>query len=277
MPPAPQQSRIEPNDTSAVRSWVAPCVEWETGLPQPHGPRHPQNTGGILASRGGETSRPLGGFARNRLPFRTSRQPLAVSPRRRAAVRPTTQDCPLSCEKFLRRPAGSSARPTACRSGSRPDVETAVRLDHEDALLRRRPNQPAEQVEHLLAAFDVEIVGRRTEHRPGRRPSPPKSGRRIALPFALQFPPDERIADGDFGPPARGPIPRCSCESCRPSDCAVRSEWPDSAPRLIASSANAPVPAKRSMACFPRISGPIRLKIASRRRSFIGRVRRSPL
>ena len=49
------------------------------------------------------------------------------------------------------------------------------------------------------------------------------------------------------------------------------------APRLSASSPKAPVPANRSMTYLPATSGPSRLNTASRTRSFIGRVRGSPL
>ena len=103
-----------------------------------------------------------------------------------------------------------------------------------------------------------------------------KSVDSITLPFVSQLPPDKRVAHGDFGPLVepqfrdvlanqlgRGVVLLDQGGTLR----AAADRFQPQGPRA----------GEEIDGVFPRMSGPIRLKIASRRRSFIGRVRRSPL
>ena len=52
------------------------------------------------------------------------------------------------------------------------EIKTLVRLDGEDALIGGGLDQAADQLHHILASVDVEIVWRRAENQPGRLGQP---------------------------------------------------------------------------------------------------------
>ena len=144
------------------------------------------------------------------------------------------------------------------------EIEAMVAFHHEEARRGGRCHQAAEEAEHFRAAIHVEVVGRRAENQPRLQPQ---------LRPAAE--PKEAVGDDDFhlgfdaengGGAAQGlGGGEMLFDECRPGGAATE--------RLPGP---APVPANRSMACFPRTAVLRRLKTASRTRSFMGRVRGSP-